>query len=92
MATVQVKQIKTCYFKHNQNISLSIISNFNKCSFSKTIIQTGIFFDKFACLLPNYLHNNMYAQNYLIIVNIVPTLSLYDRHNKQHRNFYKKQQ
>jgi hypothetical protein len=92
MDIVQVKQIKTCYLKRNQNISLSRISKFNKCSFSKTIIQTGVFFDKFACWLPNYLHNNLYAHNYLIIVTIVPTLSLYDSHNEQHHNRYKKQQ
>jgi hypothetical protein len=92
MAIVQVKQIKTCYFKRNQNISLSKISMFNKCSFSKTIIQTGVSFDKFSCWLLNYLHNNLYAQNYLIIVTIVPTLSLYYSHNKQHHNRYKKQQ
>jgi hypothetical protein len=92
MDTIQVKQIKTCYPKCNQNISLSRLSKSYKCSFSRTIIQTGIFFDKFSCWLPNYLHNNLYAQNYLITVTIVSTLSLYDSHNEQHRNHYKKQQ
>jgi hypothetical protein len=91
MDIFQVKQIKTCYLKCNQNISLSIISMFNKCSFSKTKIQTGVSFGKFVCWLPNYLQNNRYDQNYLIIVTIVPKLSLYDSHNEQPHNRYKKQ-
>jgi hypothetical protein len=37
------------------------------------------------------LHNNLFDMpiNYLIIVTIVTTLSLYDSHDEQHHNRYK---